>query len=51
MTKFYVYEPSQRKELCDDTRGIIKISKSRACHWHPMQDKILTIKFVSMATK
>jgi len=43
MTKLYVYGPSQRKEPCDDTRGIIKISKSRASHQHPMQDKILTI--------
>lgn len=32
-----------RKEPCDDTRRIIKISKSRASHQQPMQDKILTI--------
>jgi len=34
---------SHRKEPCDDTRGIIKISKSRASHQHPMQDRILII--------
>jgi hypothetical protein len=34
---------SHRKEPCDDTRGIINISKSRASHQHPIQDKVLTI--------
>jgi hypothetical protein len=37
---------SHRKEPYDDTREIIKISKSRASHQHPMQDKILTINSV-----
>jgi hypothetical protein len=33
---------SLKKQSCDDIRGII-ISKSRASHQHPMQDKLLTI--------